>query len=121
MYQFRIMRLTPLYRRVVAGEANVLWPGKPLYFAKTSGTTSGTKYILDQRINAHHIEAAKMHFFVILRQQEMPLCRWKNDFYKEVNPRAKKWNCIGAFQELLHIMYRNNSKKTAYPQGKQTA
>ena len=24
---------------------NILWPGKPLYFAKTSGTTSGTKYI----------------------------------------------------------------------------
>lgn len=31
--------------RVVAGEANVVWPGKPLYFAKTSGTTSGAKYI----------------------------------------------------------------------------
>ena len=24
--------------RVVTGEADVLWPGKPLYFAKTSGT-----------------------------------------------------------------------------------
>jgi hypothetical protein len=31
--------------RVVAGEPNVLWKGKPLYFAKTSGTTSGVKYI----------------------------------------------------------------------------
>ncbi len=31
--------------KVVAGEENVLWPGKPLYFAKTSGTTSGSKYI----------------------------------------------------------------------------
>ncbi len=31
--------------RVVAGEEDVLWPGKPLYFAKTSGTTSGVKYI----------------------------------------------------------------------------
>jgi len=27
------------------GKQNVLWPGKPLYFCKTSGTTSGTKYI----------------------------------------------------------------------------
>ena len=27
------------------GEENILWPGKPLYFAKTSGTTSGIKYI----------------------------------------------------------------------------
>ena len=31
--------------RVVAGEPNVLWKGKPIYFGKTSGTTSGTKYI----------------------------------------------------------------------------
>ena len=31
--------------RVVEGEENILWPGKPLFFAKTSGTTSGAKYI----------------------------------------------------------------------------
>ncbi len=30
---------------VVAGDSDVLWPGKPIYFAKTSGTTSGAKYI----------------------------------------------------------------------------
>lgn len=37
--------LKPYVERVVQGEANILWPGKPAYFAKTSGTTSGTKYI----------------------------------------------------------------------------
>ncbi len=31
--------------KVVAGEKDILWPNKPLYFAKTSGTTSGAKYI----------------------------------------------------------------------------
>ncbi|NER09917.1 GH3 auxin-responsive promoter [Muriicola jejuensis] len=31
--------------RVVGGESDILWPGKPDYFAKTSGTTSGAKYI----------------------------------------------------------------------------
>jgi len=31
--------------QVVDGKPNILWPGKPLYFAKTSGTTSGSKYI----------------------------------------------------------------------------
>lgn len=30
---------------VTKGKADVLWPGKPKYFAKTSGTTSGVKYI----------------------------------------------------------------------------
>lgn len=38
-------QLRPYIDRVVTGEADVLWPGKPLYFAKTSGTTSGAKYI----------------------------------------------------------------------------
>jgi len=31
--------------RIKKGEKDVLWPGIPLYFAKTSGTTSGVKYI----------------------------------------------------------------------------
>lgn len=30
---------------IADGKANILWPGKPLYFCKSSGTTSGTKYI----------------------------------------------------------------------------
>ena len=50
--------------RVVAGETNVLWPGKPLYFAKTSGTTSGTKYIpLTTASMPTHIDAAKNALF----------------------------------------------------------
>jgi phenylacetate-coenzyme A ligase PaaK-like adenylate-forming protein len=50
--------------RVVAGESDVLWPGKPLYFAKTSGTTSGTKYIpLTRESMPTHIEAAKNALF----------------------------------------------------------
>ncbi|RZJ71955.1 GH3 auxin-responsive promoter family protein [Flavobacterium sp.] len=45
---------------VVKGEQNVLWPGKPLYFAKTSGTTSGAKYIpLTKESMPFHIEAAR--------------------------------------------------------------
>ncbi|MCW5514658.1 GH3 auxin-responsive promoter family protein [Muriicola sp. Z0-33] len=37
--------LKPYVNRVVNGESDILWPGKPIYFAKTSGTTSGAKYI----------------------------------------------------------------------------
>ena len=52
--------LKPYVERVVAGEENVLWKGKPLYFAKTSGTTSGAKYIpLTKESMPHHIEAAR--------------------------------------------------------------
>jgi hypothetical protein len=46
--------------KVVAGESDVLWKGKPLYFAKTSGTTSGAKYIpLTAESMPFHIKAAK--------------------------------------------------------------
>lgn len=46
--------------RMVAGEENVLWKGKPLYFAKTSGTTSGAKYIpLTKESMPSHTEAAR--------------------------------------------------------------
>ncbi len=37
--------LRPYMDRVIKNEQDVLWPGRPKYFAKTSGTTSGVKYI----------------------------------------------------------------------------
>jgi phenylacetate-coenzyme A ligase PaaK-like adenylate-forming protein len=52
--------LKPYIDRVAQGEENVLWKGKPLYFAKTSGTTSGAKYIpLTKESMPFHIEAAR--------------------------------------------------------------
>ncbi|AWI25086.1 GH3 auxin-responsive promoter family protein [Flavobacterium pallidum] len=53
-------QLKPYVEKVVHGEENVLWPGKPLYFAKTSGTTSGAKYIpLTKESMPSHIQAAR--------------------------------------------------------------
>ena len=52
--------LKPYVDRVVNGEENILWKGKPIYFAKTSGTTSGAKYIpLTKESMPFHIEAAR--------------------------------------------------------------
>lgn len=46
--------------RVTQGEENVLWPGKPAYLAKTSGTTSGVKYIpISKESMPEHIKAAR--------------------------------------------------------------
>jgi len=46
--------------RVVNGESDILWPGKPIYFAKTSGTTSGAKFIpLTKESMPTHIKAAR--------------------------------------------------------------
>ncbi len=52
--------LRPYLDRVVAGEVDITWPGKPIYLSKTSGTTSGVKYIpITQASMPHHIEAAR--------------------------------------------------------------
>ena len=52
--------LRPYVDRIVEGESDVLWPGKPLYFAKTSGTTSGAKYIpITKASMPTHIKAAR--------------------------------------------------------------
>ena len=52
--------LKPYFDRTQAGEADVLWPGHPLYLAKTSGTTSGSKYIPITRASIpNHIEGAR--------------------------------------------------------------
>ncbi|SDE04279.1 GH3 family domain-containing protein [Niabella drilacis] len=45
---------------IKAGKHNVLWRGQPLYFAKTSGTVSGTKYIPISKESIHnHINGAR--------------------------------------------------------------
>jgi len=52
--------LSPYIKRVVNGEAHVLWPGKPTYLTKTSGTTSGVKYIpISKESMPEHIKAAR--------------------------------------------------------------
>ena len=37
--------LLPYIERIKAGEANILWKGRPAFLGKTSGTTSKTKFI----------------------------------------------------------------------------
>ena len=52
--------LTPYINQILEGKENILWEGKPLYFAKTSGTTSGTKYIPISKDSIHnHIDSAR--------------------------------------------------------------
>ncbi len=50
----------PYIDRIVAGERDVLWPGQPLYLCKTSGTTSGAKYIpITRESLPNHISSAR--------------------------------------------------------------
>jgi hypothetical protein len=52
--------LRPYIDQVLEGEADVLWQGRPLYYAKSSGTTSGAKYIpITGDSMPQHIRAAR--------------------------------------------------------------
>ncbi|HVW95091.1 MAG TPA: GH3 auxin-responsive promoter family protein [Mucilaginibacter sp.] len=53
-------QLRPYLDQVINGEENILWPGKPAYLSKTSGTTSGVKYIpISKESMPEHIKAAR--------------------------------------------------------------
>lgn len=48
------------FSRAVSGERDVMWPGLPLYFAKTSGTVSGSKYIpITKESIPNHVVSAR--------------------------------------------------------------
>jgi hypothetical protein len=50
----------PYVDRIKEGRHNVLWKGRPIYFAKTSGTTSGIKYIpISKESISNHINSAR--------------------------------------------------------------
>ena len=52
--------LRPYVNRIIEGESDVLWRGKPAYFAKTSGTTSGAKFIpISKDSVPNHINTAR--------------------------------------------------------------
>lgn len=52
--------LKPYFEEIRKGNADVTWPGRPLYLSKTSGTTSGTKYIpITRQSLPNHIISAR--------------------------------------------------------------
>ncbi len=56
--------LKPYIQKTLDGERNVLWKGRPLYFTKTSGTTSGSKYIpISKESMPFHLKSAKDALF----------------------------------------------------------
>ena len=57
--------------KIKLGKKNILWPELPLYFAKTSGTTSGTKYIpITKESIPNHINSAKKLLFDYIKSKK---------------------------------------------------
>ena len=63
----------PYIEQIKAGQQNVLWKGKPMYFAKTSGTTSGVKYIpITKDSISNHIDTAKNALLCYMAESGKP-------------------------------------------------
>lgn len=63
--------LRPYIDEVTKGSPDILWPGKPKYLAKTSGTTSGVKYIpISKESMPHHIHSTMMALMTYIHQSK---------------------------------------------------
>ncbi len=63
----------PYIEQIKAGKENVLWRGKPIYFAKTSGTTSGVKYIpITKDSISNHIDTARNALLCYMAESGKP-------------------------------------------------
>ena len=60
--------------KIQAGESNVLWLGRPIYWAKTADTTTGSKHIpiTQASIPRHILAARKMPGSTIYTKQAVP-------------------------------------------------
>lgn len=62
--------LKPFIEKVKKGQRDILWPDTPEYFAKTSGTTSGSKYIpISKEGMSYQIAAAQSAIFHYIAQK----------------------------------------------------
>ena len=62
--------LKPYIEKVKKGQRNILWTDTPIYFAKTSGTTSGSKYIpISKEGMPYQIAAAQSAIFHYINQK----------------------------------------------------
>lgn len=88
--------LKPYVEQVVAGKENILWPGKPLYFAKTSGTTSGAKFIpLTKESMPTHIKAARNAILCYIAETGNAQFVDGKMIFLQGSPKMNKKNGIG--------------------------
>lgn len=108
----------PYIDRIISGEEDVLWPGKPIYLAKTSGTTSGAKYIPITRDSMpNHIDAARNALLMyILKTGQTGFLKGKYIFLSG-SPELEDANGIltGRLSGIVHHHIPSYLKKKRLP------
>ncbi len=97
--------LKPYIEKIKKGEENVLWKGKPLYFAKTSGTTSGVKYIpLTKESIPNHIQSARNALLLYIHETKKTNFVNGKMIFLQGSPELEKINGINTGR-LSGIVY----------------
>lgn len=87
--------LKPYVLRAVEGESDILWKGKPTYFAKTSGTTSGAKYIpITKDSIPNHIDSARNAMLSYIHQTGKSIFLDKKLIFLSGSPELETKNGI---------------------------
>lgn len=86
-------QLKPYVDRMIQGEENVLWPSKTIYFAKSSGTTSGVKYIpITSDSISNHIHSARTALLLYIHDSSPDFIKGKMIFLSGSPALDKKGN-----------------------------
>ncbi len=89
------------------GKQNVLWPGLPLYFCKSSGTTSGTKYIPVSKAQiGDMITAARNATMLYVNETNSAAIFDKKMIFLQGSPELDKYGKIAAGR-LSGIVYHH--------------
>ena len=116
--------IRPYVNRILEGEQDVLWPGQPLYFAKTSGTTSGAKFIpISKESMPTHITAARDALLNYIYQTGQTDFVTGKQIFLQGSPvlEKKRGSLLDVCRGLLLTTYRPIYRKTECPVGRQIA
>lgn len=106
------------FDRVRDGESDILWPGKPKYFAKTSGTTSGEKYIpiTTDSLPNHFNTARNALFHYAIKEKNLRFLDG-NVIFLSGSPELEKTNGIltGRLSGIVNHEVPGWLKKTQVP------
>jgi len=97
----------PYVDRIIAGEKDVLWPGVPLYLSKTSGTTSGAKYIpISKESMPTHINAARDALLTYIHQTGRTDFLSGKQIFLQGNPTLEeKMTLIGGIPSWVQMYF----------------
>lgn len=113
--------LRPYIDKIQKGVSNALWKDKPLYFAKTSGTTSGTKYIpITKESMPFHINSARNALLSYVHQTGHSKFLDRKLIFLSGSPKIEKQNGIytGRLSGIVnhHVpSYLRSNQMPSYP------